>query len=68
MNDVQPKYDTTVTLTGEDGNAFNILGKVRNALRQAGASSQEMDEFFDEATAGNYEHLLHTVARWVHVQ
>jgi hypothetical protein len=43
-----PKYpDITVPLTGEDGNAYAILGKVRQALRQAGlpAEEQEADRF-----------------------
>jgi hypothetical protein len=54
-----PKYpEITVQLTGEDGNSFNILGKVSRALRQAGISQAERDAFMAEATQGNYDHLL----------
>jgi hypothetical protein len=63
-----PKYpDITVPLTGEDGNAYNILGKVLKALRQAGVSQAERDAFTQQATAGDYDHLLQTVMRWVQV-
>lgn len=62
----QPRYpDVSVQLTGEDGNAFSILGRVRRQLRRAGASEEELETFQDEATAGDYDHLLRTVMRWV---
>ena len=63
-----PKYpDITVPLTGEDGNAVAILGRVSRALRQAGVSQAERDAFTQEATAGDYDHLLQTIMRWVEV-
>lgn len=62
------KYDVDVKLTGEDGNAFFIMAKVQGALRKAKATEQEIDEYFDEATAGDYHHLLATTMKWVNVQ
>ena len=60
-----PKYpDITVTLTGEDGNAFAILGQCRKAARNAGLSEEEIADFETEATAGDYNHLLQTAMRW----
>ena len=59
--------DIEVQLTGEDGNAFGIIGRVRRALRQAGVSADEVQGFTDEATAGDYDHLLATCMRWVTV-
>ena len=60
-----PKYpDITVTLTGEDGNAFAILGQCRKAARNAGLSEEEIGDFATEATAGDYNHLLQTAMRW----
>ena len=61
------KYKATVQLTGTDGNAFAILGKVQRALRQAGATQEELSEFFTEATAGDYNALLRTCMRYVEV-
>lgn len=40
-----------------DGNAFAILGKMVQALRKAG-HHDAAKAYMDEATAGNYQHLL----------
>lgn len=56
-----------VQLTGEDGNAFYIIGKVRDALRRSGCSADEIAEFTSQATAGDYNDLLACVMRWVDV-
>lgn len=56
-----------VKLVGEDGNAFFILGRTLRALRNGGASEEELAAFRKEATSGDYDHLLATVARWVNV-
>lgn len=61
-------YDVTVELTGHDGNAFAILGRVQSALRRAGATQDALRDFMAEATSGDYDHLLRTVMRYVHVE
>ena len=62
------KYpNITVTLVGVDGNAFSILGEVRKALRKGGVPAEQVKEFMMEATSGNYDHLLATVAEWVNM-
>ena len=62
----QPRYpEVQVQLSGEDGNAFAILGRTSAALRQAGVAQEEIDTFFAEATSGDYDHLLHTTMAWV---
>ncbi len=64
-----PKYPhITVTLVGEDGNAFAILGRVKQALRAAQVPREEITAFFEEATAGGYDDLLLVVMRWVDVR
>jgi len=64
-----PKYPlVNVELVGEDGNAFFIIGRVSRALRRAGVSDDDINEFTEEATNGNYDHLLQTVMKWVNVQ
>jgi len=57
----------TVQLTGADGNAFAVLGRVRKALVEAGMK-EEADQFFAEATAGDYNHLLQTCFKYVNVE
>ena len=61
-----PKYpDVHVQLTGEDGNAFFIMGRVARALRRAGVSTEEISAYYKEATAKDYNHVLQTTMRWV---
>jgi hypothetical protein len=62
----QPRYpQVQVQLSGEDGNAFAILGRTAAALRAAGVPRHEIDSFFAEATSGDYDHLLQTTMAWV---
>lgn len=62
------KYpDIDVQLTGEDGNAYAIMGSVRDALRRGGVDQAEQALFLEEATAGDYDHLLRTCMAWVNV-
>lgn len=66
MNDI--KYpEIEVQLTGEDGNLFAVMGAVIKALRRAGVSNGEIDEFQTEAMSGDYDNLLQTAMRWVDV-
>lgn len=63
-----PKYpEITVPLTGEDGNAFFIIGRVRGALRKAGVPKGEVDQFVRQAMSGDYDNVLQTTMRWVDV-
>ena len=61
------KFDIKVELTGINGNAFSILGKVIRALKKGGATSEQIEEFQAEATSGDYDHLLQTCMKWVDV-
>jgi hypothetical protein len=64
----KPKYpDIQVRLSGQDGNAFAILGAVQRGLRNAGVPQEERDAFYTEATGGDYDALLQTCMRWVSV-
>lgn len=59
--------DIEVQLTGEDGNAFSIIGKVQKAMRSAGCTSTEINEFTADATSGDYDHVLQTAMKTVEV-
>jgi len=54
-----------VRLSGEDGNAFAILGRVSKALRNARVPLEERKEFQAEATKTDYNNVLQTVMKWV---
>lgn len=60
--------NVTVQLTGEDGNAFSVMGAVRSALRDAGATGEQLDEYMNESMSGDYDHLLRTAMEWVVVK
>jgi hypothetical protein len=68
QNAVQPpsvKYPHVhVQLTGNNGNAFCILGLCQSAARKAGVPNEQIKAFKDEATASDYDHLLATCMRW----
>ena len=49
-------------------NAFLIMGLVGQALRIAKVPVPEVDQFYDEAKRGNYDHLLKVVHKWVNVE
>lgn len=64
----EPLYPTIdVPLTGQDGNAFFIIGRVRSALKRGGVPSDKVDEFSAEAMSGDYDNVLRTAMRWVAV-
>ena len=51
-----PKYpDVTVKLLGEDGNAFAIMGAVRQALRRAGHFKAVGAYVKDAMASGSYD-------------
>jgi hypothetical protein len=64
----EPKYEVTVKLTGTDGNAFALMGKVNRALQGADVSKELRDEFMDECMSGDYNHLLRVCMKWVNVE
>ena len=65
---MEVKYpEIEIELSGTDGNAFAIMGKVTKALKRAGVSSDEIDEFLAECQSGDYDHLLQTCMQWVEV-
>jgi hypothetical protein len=63
-----PKYPRIhVPLSGEDGNALSIIGRVGLAMRRAGVPRDEIDRFREEAMSGDYNNVLRTVMRTVSV-
>ena len=59
--------EVKVALVGHDGNAFAILARCRQAIRQAGLPGEVFKDFQKEATSGDYNHLLATVIEWFDV-
>ena len=62
------KYpDVEVQLSGQDGNAYSIMGAVSKAMRRAGIDQAERDAYFAESTSGDYDNVIATAMRWVSV-
>ena len=55
-----PQVEVKIALGGQDGNAFVVLGKCKQAAVRAGLSEEEIKEWQKEAMAGDYDHLLAT--------
>lgn len=60
--------DIEVQLTGNDGNAMSIMTRVSRALRIAGVSDKEVNEYMAEAMSGDYDNVIYTSMQWVDVQ
>jgi len=66
---METKYpEVEVELVGQDGNAFAIMGRVMGALKDAGVSKEEIDQYYAESTSGDYDNLLRTAMAWVSVK
>jgi hypothetical protein len=66
---MKPKYpNITVQLTGTDGNAFALIGKVTRELRRNKIPREEIDAFAADAMSGDYDHVLQTCLNTVSVQ
>jgi len=65
---MKPKYDISVQLIGENGNAFYIIGKVRKEMKRNGVPNNEIDLFINEAMSGDYNNLLRTCMKYVNVE
>lgn len=51
-------------LIGTDGNAFSVLGLAKKAAKKAGWSEDRIDQYFGEATAGDYTTLLAVTSKY----
>ena len=60
------KTGIEVKIIGADGNVFNLLGICRRALGRAG-KIELWNEFYKEATSGDYNHALATIADYFEV-
>ncbi len=62
------KYpDVEVQLVGLNGNAYAIIGRCVQAARAHNVPKEEIEKFKQEATSGNYDHLLQTCMKWFDV-
>ena len=46
------------SLIGVNGNAFSVMGYVRQAMKETGFTKNEIEAYTKDATSGDYDHLL----------
>lgn len=46
------------TLIGINGNAYNIMGYVRDAMHDANMTNDDIDAYVEDATSSDYNHLV----------
>jgi hypothetical protein len=56
-----------IQLSGNDGNAFAILGRIGRAMRDGGVPVAQQELFMDIATRSDYDTLLQTAMLWFDV-
>ena len=57
-----------VKLVGTDNNAYALLGKCRDAAKKAKWTKEQINAVIDEATSGDYNHLLYTLTKYFDVR
>jgi hypothetical protein len=57
-------HTVKLKLEGLNGNAFHLLGAFRIAAQEQGWSSKRISDVYSEAMAGDYAHLMATLARY----
>lgn len=63
----KPLTNAVVKMTGENGNAFFILGKVSSAIKKSD-KPELVEGFLKEAKSGDYDNLLITCMKYVKVK
>jgi len=54
-------------LVGIDGNAFAVMGYVRNAMREQGFGAEAIKEYTSSATSSDYNNLLAVSVFWIDI-
>ena len=62
------KFPISVPLVGKDGTAMAIMAKVSRALKNAGATPDEVNQYMNESMSGDYDNLLRVAMTWVEIE
>lgn len=66
---MQPKHKQLVLqLTEQDGNAWAIIGRASKLMQDNDIEKSTIQQFTEEATSGDYEHLIKTCVNWFDCQ
>lgn len=63
-----PWYDLKVELVGQNGNIFNLMAVVKQAMEQHNVAPNEIKAFINQVkTSQDYDQALCCIMRWVKV-
>lgn len=62
----QVNKKVSMKLEGEDGNAFNLMGKFAEQAKKEGWEQEEIDAVLHKAQLGDYDNLIRTLME--HIQ
>lgn len=62
-----PKTKPNLSLVGQDGNAFAIMGRAQGAARKAGWSKEQIEFVMTKARSGDYDNLLRVMMEYFEV-
>jgi len=63
-----PKFPhIKVKLTGHDGNAYAIMGRVSAALKKHNVPKSEIDRYLADSMSGDYDNLLRVATQTVKI-
>ena len=68
IREISDRKKPHVQLLGLDGNAFAIMGRVRDAMRECGWTNAEIAESTDEMMSGGYDNLIITACNLCEVE
>ncbi len=57
-----------VKLTGQNGNAFMVMGLTVSAMKKAKVPKEDIQKYQDDAMSGDYDHLLGVTMMTVNVE
>jgi hypothetical protein len=63
----EPKRIPEIKLNGNNGDSFAILSKATEELIKAGADKEYVEKYLNEATSGDFDHLLGVTMKYVDV-
>jgi hypothetical protein len=68
MNAPNGKPQPEIKIIGEDGNAFIIIAAATKAMRRAGWTQEEIQEYRDKAMNGDYDNLLQVTMEYCEIE
>lgn len=64
----ETKTKLKLKIVGTDGDAFALLGRASQVMKKERWPKEKRDEILEEATAGDYNHLLQTLLKHFEVE